>query len=595
MSPERAFWGICDGIKVGFCLHAAIPEPSVDSYLRAPLHTPLFLYFLALLLKELLPVNLYVRVSMSLHDKVDCLFRPEDKAFKMLYSSREESVLNTFDDFLNDDLFELSDHEDNKTLFDNDDDFLAQNLNEQSSECSIPQKLVARCQPTPPEPWRKGLWCLSQNAARPGELAIAKTRVNKVPTQPLPMIMHPSSNPVTGSASSPPWIPAEEIHYSSTSTTRAQYTPRTMVRPPFDRDKTLSPSPMYAQAQHNRLAGAESWQQDFQDFHLQLPQIQVPFSPPTSGLIPNRMSPARRFNEEALAYNATIAHNTLKADEGQHIPPIRPVITTVPYPIDTHLVAAQSTRIYNEMRIPQQGAGQEYGSAKSYDDSPWRAAVSENSNSSQYSCCASQSMVSSNHSPMYWPSNVQIPGPQVTPISTVPQYGPIMAPMPQRPHHPVLKTNDEGFQDGLGIQYSGMKYVPNAQVISPLPDITSSYPSLPPPGHPHFTQIDPFATPKRGQQYRTPSRSPSPSISPTNTTRVLRQRSPTRNGTDHQRRKSIHKNGPMKDKERDRDTKQPRTPKTPKSPGNGNGGLASLDFVNFTPKDSAKLPQRCCT
>ena len=123
-----------------------------------------------------------------------------------------------------------------------------------------------------------------------------------------------------------------------------------------------------------------------------------------------------------------------------------------------------------------------------------------------------------------------------------------------------------------------------------MPDITSSYPSLPPPGHPHFTQDGTHSPrPKRGQHYRTPSRSPSLSISPTNTTRVLRQRSPTRNGTDHQRRKSIHKNGPMKDKERDRDSKQPRTPKTPKSPGNGNGGLASLDFVNFTPKDSAKL------
>ena len=521
---------------------------------------------------------------MSLHDKVDCLFRPEDKAFKMLYPSGEESVLNTFDDFLNDDLFELSDHDDNKTLFDNNDDFLAQSLNE--SSISIPQKLVARCEQTPPEPWRKGLWCLAQNAARPSELAVAKTRVNKAPTQPLPMSMQPSSNQVAETASSPPWMPAQEVHYTNTSIPRAQYTHKTMARPPFDRDKTLSPSPTYAQAQHHGLAGTESWQQDFQDFHLQLPQTQLPYSPPNSGVMSKRSSPARRYNEGAIAYNTTVAHNMLKIDGGVHIGPPQSDIGTVPYPLDPHLLGNQSSRIYNEIQIPQQRAGQDHGSGLSYNDPQWRAAVSDNSSSSQYSCCASQSMMSSNHSPMYWPSTAATSGHQVTPVPTVPQYGPIMAPVPQRPHHPVLKTGAEGFQDGLGIQYSGMNPLPTTQVISPLPDITSSYPSLPPPGHPHFTQIDPFATPKRGQHYRTPSRSPSPSISPTNTTRVLRHRSPTRNGTDHQRRKSIHKNGPMKDKERDRDLKQPRTPKTPKSPA---GGLASLDFVNFTPKDSAKL------
>lgn len=133
-------------------------------------------------------------------------------------------------------------------------------------------------------------------------------------------------------------------------------------------------------------------------------------------------------------------------------------------------------------------------------------------------------------------------------------------------------------------------------------------PSLPPAPAYMFPDGSPF-TPRK--QRRSPSRSPSPSVSPTTNIiigpRRNPHRSPTRILTDytHSRRKSIHKSGPIKGAtsahysqqeppmptQRARShSRPPRTPKTPKTPtcGGGGGGLM-IDFVNFTPKDSAKL------
>jgi hypothetical protein len=106
-----------------------------------------------------------------------------------------------------------------------------------------------------------------------------------------------------------------------------------------------------------------------------------------------------------------------------------------------------------------------------------------------------------------------------------------------------------------------------------------------------FGDASPFTTPRH--HFATdscPSRSTSPSISPTNikhnyaaTSRSLRQTSPTRQSA---RRKSIGAPKASSFTNSHYPSKAPRTPRTPKTPS---GPVGAIDFVNFTPKDSAKL------
>lgn len=133
----------------------------------------------------------------------------------------------------------------------------------------------------------------------------------------------------------------------------------------------------------------------------------------------------------------------------------------------------------------------------------------------------------------------------------------------------------------------------------PILGLMAAYPKLPPPPSHVFTNGSPF-TPRKQRQRM--SRSPSPSVSPTNVGSIRNpQHSPTRSVTDHgqMRRKSIHKQGPIRDavsqepmpSPRARShSRPPRTPKTPKTPkANAVSGGFNIDFVNFTPKDSVKL------
>lgn len=199
------------------------------------------------------------------------------------------------------------------------------------------------------------------------------------------------------------------------------------------------------------------------------------------------------------------------------------------------------------------------------------------------------------------------------------QYPSIVAPAPQRAPAPIVVQNLDQ-PNGLGIQYPELEQMDQAVLndqhlfypafpsvpnlpYSPAADMTPHgippVPPLPFRSNNGFTNPSPFTTPRK--QRRSPSRSPSPSLSPTNTsTRTLSQRSPTRTEYQHshRRRKSIHKSGPIRDsagepvpagsvRARSRSTsKAPRTPRTPKTP---TGGFGAVDFVNFTPRDSAKL------
>ncbi|RMD40020.1 hypothetical protein DV735_g5095, partial [Chaetothyriales sp. CBS 134920] len=127
----------------------------------------------------------------------------------------------------------------------------------------------------------------------------------------------------------------------------------------------------------------------------------------------------------------------------------------------------------------------------------------------------------------------------------------------------------------------------------------NSMPAIPMPAQ--FNSVNPpqLVSPRKTRQPG--SRTPSPPLLPPNgTARAARQRSPTRGPSEHtlRRRKSIQKLGPIKDLHdpppiphsssmtHSRSRSMSKLPKTPKTP---TGGPVSMDFVNFTPKDSLKL------
>ena len=530
---------------------------------------------------------------MLVDNSTNCRFRPEDKALEMSFASVEEPVPNSFDELLSGNILDLSDNESDKELFENNCDLFFQSHVVISPDARSPE-LVTSQEETPPEPWKKGLWCLNQGRGPAPDLVVKKRQVGNYQDQTmLPKADTSYATRAPSQLSSPPWTPSQSRVPMSTVEPVIVPVGHTYCRPAFERERTLSPSPMYAQMQHHQPGGGEKWQQDFQNFHLRLPSPQGPTSPSRQPMNCMQAASATAYNSSIVAENAAVAsHPAFAQRVDRTMVAYLPNNVKQPYAqvIEPELLVGHDPNQVNA------SVGQENVAYYQIDHSTipphvfpvWKFYDTDTSNNSQYSYEAPQPIYTSEHSPMMWSGST----PQLLHTSMAAgqtQYGHLAAPVPQRLPHQIVQNRGEHPREGLGIHYT-LAEARSAQIDDPPALQKTTCISLPAPTLPHFTEIDPFSTPKRSRQHRSPLRSPSPSISPTNTSRVLRQRSPTRAVTEHQRRKSIHKPGPIKDKDRDREwSKAARTPKTVKTPTSGQGGFAAIDFVNFTAKDGEKL------
>ncbi|KAL2410060.1 hypothetical protein ABEF92_008009 [Exophiala dermatitidis] len=552
---------------------------------------------------------------MSLASSPDCLFRPEDKALKMLFpSSADEGA--AFDDFFNEDMYRLDvSDEENKEHY-ADFEGIFRNDTSGKDQYGLPSlEAPNKSEYSPPQPWRQGVWCLQQKQ-QPSGLVVEKTRKpqTKRPAQ-LQTMNHENYN-------EPQWSvevasPTRTKRFATSPTGRL-YNPMSM-QPAASREVTLSPSPMYSQLPISPEPGSVDtggWQQEFQNFHLRMPyESQLP--PTSAALSPHsKQSSARMVNAGVMNHNQALANpGSGYRDDFVNSPVLSAIDPLLADHYGGGYQESQSAHSQESLVSPQQDLGHGLNELQSPNSGSFPSSNSSthshdarihtsNTDLSKYSQALFSPPLLSSHPPL----------PTLAPEETYPA---LAAPKPQRAAHQILHQSVETGFTGLGIQYPELAQmnqavfyepyvqqqapapvgvaVPYPATTMPLPSPMTSWPPLPPPPSYVFSECSPFTTPRK--QRRSPSRSPSPPISPTNISpRRNPRRSPTRNVTEysHSRRKSIHKPGPIRDLGLQEPLPSPRTrsasrpPRTPKTPKTPTGGTV-IDFVNFTPKDSAKL------
>lgn len=424
-----------------------------------------------------------------------------------------------------------------------------------------------------PQPWRRGLWCLSQSYPVSSNLVVTKTRrnghrvglvgeTNQVNPGNL-LYLNPQSPSRTLGMGRTPWprLPSDMTRQNI------------VLSGSRSRQTTLSPSPMYAQLQHqDQNANLEPWQREFQDFHIQLLDDGVLHSTPSStdplahsisqtdskqGNLAHLVTPQFVENSCVTGNSLYLPADQMPRGSQMAAPSIEPALQGAISRVTCPPFAGQHERLH-------QPAKYEY-----------RLPPSE--------CC---------NPALSWSID---PGHTSASPSKGHQNPVLEAPKPIRPLPQSLYQISEAQRDGLGIFFSDPgqpRSLENshARPSHSLPGVISQSEKgpitqalLPPSrGFPNC----PLLEMSRRCQLSTPSRSPSSSVSPTNPARSLRQKSPIRNTNAHHRSKSIGKVGPAKDSEsRSIRSKTPRTPKTP----NSTRVAGSFDFVNFTPKDGEKL------
>ncbi|OAL35210.1 hypothetical protein AYO20_05464 [Fonsecaea nubica] len=536
---------------------------------------------------------------------------------------------NSFDDFFNEEMYRLDgSDEENKAHPDQFEALFADAFNQDEYKLPTLDASAAKVEHSPPQPWRKGIWCLKQRQ-QPPRLAVEKTRRAETKRTEQMQTMNTMGHNLHHAQG-----PVSPLELSSPSRTKRFFTspatgafdPTTYGRPPFSRETTLSPSPMYAQLPISPRAGhgdTSNWQQDFQNFHLRMP-YERPLQPrPAVNKQSEQGRLARDMNTAIMNQNHVVTsqghayfdeYRCLGRAEANAIDPAllspeyeRPQLDQQSYGSDTFFLHDRHG-MHGQNSMPSPTSTSLPSSGSSTHSQGGRTHTS-NTNLSMHSKAVFSPPAMTAHPPL----------PTLAPEESYPA---LAAPTPKRVPHPILHQPNDNSLTGLGIHYpehypeleqmsQAVLYEPQAYlppapapigVALPYPPATMvpspmySYPPLPPPQSHVFPDLSPFTTPRK--QRRSPSRSPSPSVSPTNVSpRRNPARSPTRSVTDysHSRRKSIHKSGPIKDSATQDPLPTPRTrsasrpPRTPKAPKTPTGGGAVIDFVNFTPKDSAKL------
>lgn len=491
---------------------------------------------------------------------------------------------------------------------------------------------------SPPQPWRKGLWCLNQDV-----LKVEKTRRPIMDTVSASQLVNNPSllirKPPTPSLS--PTMKSTKRFV--TSPNAAKYRHKGMPHVPLSRENTLSPSPFYSQlALQAKMEQVETWQQDFKNFNL---QGEVKRFGQHATESHNRGEQFSQVNNATLGRNggailpmSTIenAHTFIYHDNDSGLS-LDPDLTQQ----SRHGLAIQTHLPTNDDAIMSA-----YSTAVSQNLAPvWTSESLHSSDSSHQSSHETMppslsSGISSTglQNPMgqiWWTPDMTpaTPGWATTPREPFPA---IAAPTPKRAVTQSYADRIDHRAAGLGIHYNGFDTsqltFQDSQLIYPsietshtsAPPYTSPQRGILPPGvppvpplpfhatHQNFTNVSPFNTPQRSR--RSPTRMPSPSLSPLSAnprTAHRHNRSPSRPEQGHRqhRRKSIHKPGPIKSTTNARvedplpsansisssttscarsrsQSKPPRTPRTPKTPSTAS---FNVDFVNFTAKDASKL------
>lgn len=559
---------------------------------------------------------------MSLASSTDCMTRPEEKASKLFFQSPEYSVTNCFDDFFHPDLHNDSDEDNIKPEIEESVDLLAFDACETSNEQDIRYAALSQAERSPTQPWRKGLWCLSQKPDTQ-RLVVEKTRKNNYAHPPDISPSHLIAN--NNFAVRHPRSLTQPLQTKNSSPTRLQHShcPAPQEQQSPYREATMSPSLMYSHGfDDGRHQYVDSWQQDFSNISLQQHFKDDPYgiedlsSYPLTNYSGMSFSQPRRRNQPNKAagrlgpVRPATMHNIERDNERPDCYNDRANQELAS--IITANMAATSRNMFSE------SDSEDLTYKIINEDIPpmldWtsQSPGSSNSHHSHQSHFPSIS-TSQDHNGLYSTMPVtdwwSPPTLLSTPSGRVSQeaFNDLAQPQPRRVTHNILTHHD--LDGGLGIHYPssdeiGVALPYHPPELQPSNTIQSqanysrtptghtnalgSYPALPPPNH-SFTEGSPFATPHRS--HGRVSRSPSPPISPIHRTpRSHHPRSPSRREPSQHRRKSIHKSGPVRDtyteSSRNRSTSRPpRTPKTPKTPGDA----FSLDFVNFTPRDAAKL------
>lgn len=530
---------------------------------------------------------------MSLASSPDCQIRAEDKALRLLFPTIEDPLSNSFDDYINQALYDLSDDDKEDFFIGDVGDLFDSEAFSSGASSQSPIGGSAGHKESSPQPWRKGLWCLNQNE-HSVQRDDGKSRYHIEGSNQLQVLSLPLTRSEVLKPRSPPPTPSQKgTKRFASSPKAANLRQSPYVRQTFSREVTLSPSPMYARLPNGKMPLQETWQQDFQNFHLQVSDDSLPLSPPPSGR-PLQHESATRMNAVNLAHN------------GGHMQTPNLMMPNYemnqPFPSIEHLDPELYVRRPNPKFVPtgptmlsspeEQTLSSQYALQPQVHTIPnWSGPTIETGHEAGYNYEPQPRMMEAGQNEAWWSSP-----PITSHHSAASSYGQqqeeyyprLAAPSPQRPVHQLISSSSHHLQSGgLMIQYpsddthasksdhnpsSTASLSATAASFSP----TSAYPPLPPlkshTYHEVFSPTSPFTTPRRGNH---PSPDRSASISPTNTTRSTRQTSPTRSS----RRKS------MGNPKASGVSKTPRTPRTPKTPGGG----FEMSFVNMTAADSAKL------
>ncbi|RMZ91458.1 hypothetical protein DV736_g1290, partial [Chaetothyriales sp. CBS 134916] len=536
---------------------------------------------------------------MRLASGAEGLYRPEDQALKAPFAVVGD--YNAFGSFFDEQFCDVDNEGDTKPAIGNLGEFMtaSSTANEYPLRPSRSESMLPS--PSQAQPWRKGFWSLSHKPA--AQVVVQKTRRQRGASPPDAHLCD-NGKLATWSLQSPRTSP------KAANTKSAP--------PPQTRQAAMPPSPMYFQLPlHTKMGQSEAWQQDLDNFDLGVNQDQEQVD-----TIPAHTQSVQM----PVPMSSTIAH--LDGDIGLAVSKYEDLLPDVfgsesltgmdPGLIGQTQTFVTSPQLSNEIQPhgfeplttpiwPANSLDSSSSSHQSYENLPPTVRGSQ-SVQNMHDLYKKHEHV--------WGSPTQGARRGRLPTRIRTQYAQGGAPM-QTHNSGQMMMGQNIDQCENGLYYPEQMERPVFHEPHPLLHHSLSTSELPysPPVHrhqalnpmpvmpmaPHLSSANPspFMTPRKTRQ--SGSRSPSPHLLPTNTTpRMPRQRSPTRGASEFtlRRRKSIQKLGPIKDLHdppplphcstmtHSRSRSMSKMPKTPKTP---TGGPVSMDFVNFTPKDSLKL------
>lgn len=459
--------------------------------------------------------------------------------------------------------------------------------------------------PQSPQPWRKGLWSLQQDAASCAEQRPAfQETIHPSAISDLSLNLEASSRPGEAlalfSSSSPSTPPATPSRKASASNS-AILTPKSIRRrEPNDRrallrKQSFSPSLMRStHLQKGKMTYPEAWARRFENFNnIRGSDEHIPLSPPPSDILVQHETMHNNNNPTQMNVSTS----------GPSTDRILRESAEMPTHYDSNLFHHQSPSV--SMPSPsantlarQRYLGHQNSAALTTTSSPSADDFFHSPHSSE-----SQPMPSwhsdalgtpalpftpdihSHDAQSWWsPMHSRVPQSQGQP-----QYQSMVSPIPQRPIQNINQQNDL-LQGGLMIQFDPSFDMSSAAgssfSSSGMPSTTNQdnrpYPNIPA-AQQGFSNDSPFATPHNAHVSH-PSRSPTVSPTSTSPKSGMAARN-TANMRVNQRRSHSRKLS----------SQSSSGPKPVKAPSGSSGSpkgankSVSVSFVNFTPQDSHKI------